>query len=714
MVFFHYLSSLLYLYYCHKHSKSGKTKIMEKKHTARTLLRDACDHICLCERYGVLPPGHLDTDMLTNIYELLPREQLVVGKYVPDPNVTTEVPPAYTSPYAASARKLSKKSQSKRVKKRSSVLTSPVTKEAQDGTTIGQRLNDSWDTPPDHMVSGGIEDDNEEDESPIQSTPPAKSARRILSPNHGNNPGGGTAPRHVVYNVITTDLVTVYPSCIMFPVHYATPTGAVARHETREAPNLINEVKHGVWTVPTQELRVQTNNGNKLCLYKVGPGAVAFKVVLNAFHSGGLKYTPRDDWNILWAKRVEHREWAMADITQRVNHFPGTWGIGRKDNLHHNLTAMRRVHGSDVYGFAPQTFVLPEDSEWLQADVLAHPGKTYIVKPVASSCGKGISLVMGTTPTIPKGHKSLLVQKYIPNPHLICGRKFDLRMYAVVTSFHPLRLYVFDEGLVRFAAMQYPGSAAKLDNIHMHLTNYSVNKTVEIEKVDGIEIKWDLTDFRSWLAKNHSDAEGVWQAMISQVNDIVVKTFISIEDDVLKQCKKLCKDPNGRGCFEIFGLDLLMDDQYKMYLIEVNIMPSLATQGNLDKAVKNRLLSHLLTLVGVVPHSKGVSESPLHADGKATPLVWDEAMCEAKDLIGKETVQNVLASIGHSDYAKLVLLDTEEEMQRLGGFRRVFPTPDSHDRYGQLFSNTRPLNVLLARWEAAKCLREANGKGKKT
>ena len=57
---------------------------------------------------------------------------------------------------------------------------------------------------------------------------------------------------------------------------------------------------------------------------------------------------------------------------------------------------------------------------------------------------------------------------------LIDGFKFDLRVYVAVTSVNPLRLYVYDEGLVRFASERYDTS--NLKNVFSHLTNYSINK----------------------------------------------------------------------------------------------------------------------------------------------------------------------------------------------------------------------------------------------
>lgn len=97
------------------------------------------------------------------------------------------------------------------------------------------------------------------------------------------------------------------------------------------------------------------------------------------------------------------------------------------------------------------------------------------MKPKASSQGKGIE-VISSFDEVPRGagQPSCLVQQYIHNPLLIEGYKWDLRIYVAVTSINPLRIYVYEEGLCRFASEKYDTSDLK--NIFSHLTNYSINK----------------------------------------------------------------------------------------------------------------------------------------------------------------------------------------------------------------------------------------------
>lgn len=71
---------------------------------------------------------------------------------------------------------------------------------------------------------------------------------------------------------------------------------------------------------------------------------------------------------------------------------------------------------------------------------------------------------------------SYVVSKYIDNPLLIGAKKFDLRLYVLVTSWKPLIAYKHIQGFARFCAVKYNLDADELDNNFMHLTNVSIQK----------------------------------------------------------------------------------------------------------------------------------------------------------------------------------------------------------------------------------------------
>lgn len=116
---------------------------------------------------------------------------------------------------------------------------------------------------------------------------------------------------------------------------------------------------------------------------------------------------------------------------------------------------------------------------------------TWIMKPCGKSQGAGIFLINKLSklkkwsrearshnfnPQITSGKESYVISRYIDNPLLIGGKKFDLRLYVLVTSFRPLKAYLFKLGFCRFCTVKYDTSVTELDNMYVHLTNVSVQK----------------------------------------------------------------------------------------------------------------------------------------------------------------------------------------------------------------------------------------------
>merc|ERR1712096_302408 len=54
-------------------------------------------------------------------------------------------------------------------------------------------------------------------------------------------------------------------------------------------------------------------------------------------------------------------------------------------------------------------------------------------------------------------------------------------------------------------------------------------------------------------------------------------------------------------CFEIYGMDVMLDEQLKPWLLEVNLLPSLSSSSPLDKRIKSTLMCDVFYCVGMEP-----------------------------------------------------------------------------------------------------------------
>ncbi|XP_036400667.1 tubulin polyglutamylase TTLL4 [Megalops cyprinoides] len=430
------------------------------------------------------------------------------------------------------------------------------------------------------------------------------------------------------------------------------------------------------------------------------------------------------DWLGCWGQHLKSRGFRTIREHQKLNHFPGSFQIGRKDRLWHNLSKMQTRFGKKEFNFFPRSFVLPHDVRQLrEAWDKGRGRRRWIVKPPASARGIGIQVIHKWS-QIPK-RRPLLVQRYIHRPYLISGNKFDLRIYVYVSSYDPLRIYIYSDGLVRFASCKYSSSVKTLRNKFMHLTNYSVNKKNSDYQSNSDDKacqghKWSLKALWQYLGTRGVNTILIWE----KIKDIVIKTIIASEPYINTLVKMYVRSPN--NCHELFGFDIMLDEKLKPWLLEVNISPSLHTSTALDFSVKGQMIRDLLNLAGFVlpQHEDAAPASSCSTSSSASSLSGGErdrskistehllddrikrAHFTGQRSINQTFLSTVLTVLTPNDVR--VLTQAEDELNRRGDFERVFPSSIS-GRYLRFFEQRRYLNILLSQWELKYCNNRSKG-----
>ncbi|XP_045779216.1 tubulin polyglutamylase ttll-4-like isoform X1 [Maniola jurtina] len=427
------------------------------------------------------------------------------------------------------------------------------------------------------------------------------------------------------------------------------------------------------------------------------------------------------EWIGIWGKHMKSVMFRAIKDGQKMNHFPGTFQIGRKDRLWRNLQKLSSKYGISEFGIMPKTYVLPHDLKILKHDWEKHAAndERWIIKPPASARGTGIKVVSRWT-QIPK-KKPVVVQRYVSKPYLINGSKFDLRLYVLVTSVHPLRIYLYKDGLARFASVKYNDELTSLNDRYMHLTNYSINRlsknytpNEDFAACEGH--KWTLqTLFQYLKTEQNVDTDALWDS----IKDLVIKTIISGEASISSLTK--ANITSRYNCYELFGIDVLLDEDLKPWLLEVNISPSLHSASPLDIHVKGPLVSAVLNIAQFqVPSKTNLDVLSKEKPTKLTGLPYDSRLYTvylSKEERDKHIIytnmedrdmylRDILSTLTPDDVRHLI--QAEDELTQMGPMERVFPTEHSHKYLGYL-AGPRYYNRLFDAWETRYCANREPG-----
>lgn len=349
-------------------------------------------------------------------------------------------------------------------------------------------------------------------------------------------------------------------------------------------------------TKKKQKLILNVSNSKYDVIRHVGKKLLGFK----------LKETEDDNWDLFWTDTsINPGRLSRMKPFQKINHFPEMINICRKNLMAINLNKFRKLFPKE-YNFYPQTWILPSDIADFKAQLSKRAKRTYIVKPDASAQGKGIYLV--NKPEQLACTESCVAQEYLKKPFLINGLKFDLRIYVLVAGCDPLRIFIFKDGLARFATETYKAPQKNnLEKTCMHLTNYAVNKRNpnfiknQNPESENSAHKRSIVNLFQQLTEEGHNCEVLWQ----KICDIVVKTILTIQP-TLAHTYRSCQpeDTSNSMCFEVLGFDIMLDKKLKPWLLEVNHSPSFTTDSSLDRRIKRQVISEAIQLMNLTLKSK--------------------------------------------------------------------------------------------------------------
>ena len=360
---------------------------------------------------------------------------------------------------------------------------------------------------------------------------------------------------------------------------------------------------------------------------------------------------------------------------ERYNHFPNEYLLTFKDYLVISYNKMKKKFGAH-FDFLPESYTLIEDKKFLKkkfnSNYKLKKGDLWLLKPTVSGGGVGIRFI--------KNYKDIkkndVISKYIENPYLLYGKKFHIRLYIVVTGYKPLKIYFYEEGQVMRSAFNYSfdyenfkfKKGEYLTNGHQNFGVKSYNKNISFDSEEGSE--WSLKTLRNYFEKRGINFN---EKIMSQIYDLSIKSILLTASEEIKALDGLTH-LHSNNIFEFYGIDVMFDDNLKVYLLEFNRVASTMLYNIINKVNKKKIFVDIYNLIGVYPFSH---------DGKDLLYIEEENKCKFDNKVNEAIDESL-----------------EEFNRPQGGFKRLFPDLNNLDYYKQFFENPGEINIKF--WEILK------------
>jgi tubulin polyglutamylase TTLL4 len=216
-----------------------------------------------------------------------------------------------------------------------------------------------------------------------------------------------------------------------------------------------------------------------------------------------------------------------VNIFKKYYRFFG-YQVLMKDTLYKNYLKIKNEFSED-YNFMPETYYYPDDKYIIYEkfrNYTLNINDLWLVKPAHRWGGRGIK-ILESLDKIEK--ETYLINKYITNLDLINNKKYDLRLYVLVTGLKPLRIYLNREGLIRIASRNFSLDISNIKERYVHLTNTGVNsksKEFIIPNNDDSEQAniWNFHTYERYLKKINVD----YNKIKYKIRDLIIESWSSV------------------------------------------------------------------------------------------------------------------------------------------------------------------------------------------
>lgn len=357
----------------------------------------------------------------------------------------------------------------------------------------------------------------------------------------------------------------------------------------------------------------------------------------------------------------------MINKYQKIFNYVGSDIFHNKESLYNIFLKQQNLFKND-YNYMLDTYVYPKDKNKIYnsfKDYKIKSNNLWIIKQKEESTNSKAHFFKSMK-NIPK---EFVMSKYLTNPHLIDGKKYHLRLYALISGIKPLRIYLYNEGFAHIAKNKFSLDKKYFDNKSVHLTNSIDNNKNNFyfinEKAKNNTNKMNLFEYRNYLKKENIDYAQLREKLI----DTIIKTVISGHEYLLTKLDEYIL--NDRSFFNLFGYDFIVDSNFDPYLLKISKRPDLSIYDKADKIINEKIFIDTLNIIGIIPFSH---------DEKGEPL--DEVY--KFDSTVNELVENAFCELTRPK----------------GSYDLIFPLKKNIDEYKKYFRKKLPENELF--WKKIK------------